>query len=125
MLDLLENRERPTRKESKYSSRMLIRTNSRVLFVLVEDIDYIVAEDYYSALHVGTRTHLMREPLKELEARLDPKTFVRIHRSAIVNIRRIKELRQTESGGHDVHLIDGTVLRMSRSRWDSVRQVLA
>jgi two-component system LytT family response regulator len=123
MLTLLESHD--SRNESgKHCQRLLIKTNSRVFFLAVEDIDYIEADDYYSAIHVGAKTHLLREPMKDLEARLDPKEFVRIHRSAIVNVRRIKELRTLPSGGHAVHLLDGTALRLSRSRWESLKAVL-
>jgi two-component system, LytTR family, response regulator len=124
MLDLLEKKDRRSSENSRYSSRLLIRTHSRVLFVSVDEIDYIESEDYYSAVHVGAKTHLLRETMKELESRLDPRIFLRIHRSAIVHIGRIKELRQTDSGGHNVHLEDGTVLPLSRSRWDAVRSAL-
>lgn len=120
LISLLERRS-----ESTYCSRFLIRTSSRVFFVPVEEIDYIEAQDYYSALHVGAKTHLLREPIRDLQARLDPKEFVRIHRSAIVNVRRIKELRAVPSGGHVVCLTNGTVLRLSRSRWDFVKKSLA
>ena len=118
---LLSQRE----PERKFPSRLLVKTHSRVFFVPVDDIDYIEAEDYYSALHIGTKTHLLREPIKELESRLDPSLFVRVHRSTIVNVRRIKELRNLPGGGHSVHLIDGTVLRLSRARWERMREFLA
>lgn len=124
MLKLLEQRDQLSKKSTKYPKRLLIRTNSRVFFLQVEDVDYIEAEDYYSAIHVGTKTHLLREPIKELEERLDPNDFVRIHRSAIVNVQRIKELRNLPSGGHAVFLHDGTELRLSRSRWEQVKQRL-
>jgi two-component system LytT family response regulator len=109
----------------EYPSRLLIRTNSRVLFLSVDDIDYIEAEDYYVGLHVGAKTHLLREPMSVLETRLDPRRFLRIHRSVIVNIGRIKELRTLPSGGHSVHLTDGKALRLSRSRWTQVKEILA
>ena len=120
LISLLERRE-----EAPYCRRFLIRTNSRVYFVPVEEIDYIEAEDYYSALHVGAKTHLLREPIRDLAARLNPKEFVRIHRSAIVNVQRIKELRALSGGGHVVCLTNGTTLRLSRSRWDLVKRSLA
>jgi two-component system LytT family response regulator len=125
LMALLDARDPVVAATRPYSKRLLIRTNSRVAFLQVEDIDYIEADDYYSSIHVGTKTHLLREPIKELEVRLDPKEFVRIHRSAIVNIQRIKELRTLSSGGHAVHLLDGTVLKLSRSRWESVRLALS
>jgi len=122
MLALLDKRDEPV-ADNKYCKRLLIRTHARVFFLQVEDIDYIEAQDYYSALHVGAKMHLLREPIKDLEARLDPNEFVRIHRSAIVNVKRIKELRALANGGHAVHLVDGTTLKLSRSRWETLRQV--
>ncbi len=124
LLALLDRRDQFAGAGPRYSQRLLVRTNSRVSFLRVEDIDYIEADDYYSSLHVGAKMHLVREPLKNLEARLDPKEFLRIHRSAIVNVKRIKELRTLPGGGHAVHLLDGTVLKLSRARWDAVRSVL-
>jgi len=117
---LLDDRD----TSSRFSKRLLIRTASRVFFLAVDDIDYITAEDYYSALHVGSRTHLLREPIKDLEARLDPSVFVRIHRSAIVNTHRVLELRTSSTGGHSVHLKDGTALRLSRAGWERMKQML-
>jgi two-component system, LytTR family, response regulator len=75
-------------------------------------------------LHVGTESHLLREPMKGLEARLDPETFVRIHRSAIVNIERIKELRPLFHGDYIVVLRDDRQLTMSatyREKLDEMR----
>ena len=121
ILKILNDRD----ASSKYSKRLLIRTNSRVFFLEVDEIDYITAEDYYSALHVGVRKHLLREPIRDLEARLDPSIFVRIHRSAMVNIRRVKELRTLGEGGHVAQLIDGTSLRISRTGWERLQQTLS
>ena len=75
-------------------------------------------------IHAGSTAHLHREPLRDLEARLDPKRFVRIHRSAIVQIDRIRQLQSLPSGDAAVILRDGTELRVSRSRREAIRAVL-
>jgi two-component system LytT family response regulator len=75
-------------------------------------------------IHAGGVAHLHREPLRDLEARLDPRRFVRIHRSAIVRIDRIRQLQSLPSGDAAVVLRDGTELRVSRARRDAIRAVL-
>ena len=94
----------------------LVRTGRRSLLVGVDEVDWIEADRYYATLHVGGETHLVRETMASLEARLDPARFVRIHRSAIVNLRRVRELRRGNAGRLDVVLTDGTSLEVSRSR---------
>jgi two-component system, LytTR family, response regulator len=96
--------------------RLVIKDGARTTVVPVRDIDWIEAEDYYAGVHVGGRVHLVREPLCDLEQRLDPRCFVRIHRSALVNVARIQELRARPGGESEVVLRDGTCLRLSRGR---------
>jgi len=108
-----------------FARRLAVRSGSRLIFVEVEDIDYIQANDYYSAIHIGPKTHLLREPMKELEAKLDPAKFIRIHRSAIVNAERVRELRHRPSGGYAAVLQDGTSLSLSRARWEQVQAALS
>ena len=73
--------------------RIAIRKNGRVIFVTIEENDWIEAADNYVCLHCGGETHVLRETIREMETQLDPARFVRVHRSAIVNIDRIKELQ--------------------------------
>ena len=80
-----------------------------------EEIDWIDTVGNYVRLHVGKESHLMRETLNGLESKLDPNKFLRIHRSSIVNIDRVKELQPWFSGEYMVILRDGTQLNMSRS----------
>jgi two-component system LytT family response regulator len=87
--------------------RLAVRAAGRILLVRVSDIDWIAAQDYYVELHVGGQSHLIRERMHNLEARLDPHRFVRIHRSSIVNIARVKELRLAPHGEYRVLLHDG------------------
>jgi two-component system LytT family response regulator len=95
--------------------RIAIRKNGRVIFVTIEDIDWIEAADNYVCLHCGGDTHILRETIREMEARLDPARFVRVHRSAIVNIDRIKELQPWFRGDYRVILLDGTQLTLTKN----------
>ena len=105
--------------------RIVIRDGGRTVFVPLSDIDWIEAADYYVQLHVGKKSYLLREPMRDLEARLDPKRFMRIHRSAIVAIDRVTELRPSAHGDHCVRLRDGTDLKLSRARRGRLRVLLA
>jgi two-component system, LytTR family, response regulator len=104
--------------------RIIIRDGGRTLLVPFTDIDWIEAADYYVQLHVGAKSYLHREPMRDLEARLDPRRFVRIHRSTIVAIDRVAELRASTHGDHCVRLRDGTELKLSRSRRGRLRALL-
>jgi two-component system LytT family response regulator len=95
--------------------RIAIRKNGRVIFVTIEEIDWIEAADNYVCLHCGGETHVLRETIREMEARLDPARFVRVHRSAIVNIDRIKELQPWFRGDYRVILLDGTKLTLTKN----------
>ncbi len=108
----------------QYLDRVMIRTARQVFFVRVEEIDWIQADDYYAKLHVAGRAHLIRETMQQLEAQLDPKRFVRVHRSAIVNIDRIKSLAPYFRGGHVILLQDGTRITLSRSRRANLERAL-
>jgi two-component system, LytTR family, response regulator len=94
--------------------RITIRSAGQVSFLKISEIDWIEAADYYACLHTGTGTHLLRRSLSELEQELDPAIFCRIHRSAIVNLDRVRALKLNEEGEYDVLLENGTRLRLSR-----------
>jgi two-component system LytT family response regulator len=93
-----------------------VRADGRTLLVPVAGIDWIEGAGKNVKLHVGTETHLMKAALHELEARLDPRRFTRIHKSTIVRVERIRELLDHLRGDYLVVLYDGTRLKMSRSR---------
>jgi len=80
------------RGEQPHLSRFVIRSVGRIVFVNAADVDWIEASGNYVRLHIGKESHLLRETMSSLETRLDPRLFARIHRSAIVNIERIREL---------------------------------
>lgn len=121
VLDLLEARDRGV---APYVSRLLVRERDRSLFIPVGEIDWIAAADDYVELHVQGGTHLLRERLAQLEQRLDPACFVRIHRRTIVNIDRVRERRPLFRGDSLLRLVDGTELRLSRSRRSEFEQRL-
>src|SRR6186997_1494863 len=92
---LLEEREserKGSTQEEKYLTRLMIKASNRMVLLKVGDIDFIEADGNYAKLHVGRKAHLLREKMHDLEGRLDPGKFVRIHRSVIVNLDRIKEM---------------------------------
>jgi two-component system LytT family response regulator len=103
--------ERP----KQYASHFAIRTGSRIQIVLVEDTDWIGAAGDYTELHVSGRSHLLREAMNSLEKKLDPSKFLRIHRSRIVQVRCITELRSIDNGEYTVKLSDGSEHRSSRT----------
>jgi two-component system LytT family response regulator len=94
--------------------RLAIKNAGEILFLKISEIDWIEAADYYVCLHVGTRTHLLRRSMNEVEEELGAGRFCRIHRSAIVNLERVRRLETSEEGGTDVVLGDGTKLGLSR-----------
>jgi two-component system LytT family response regulator len=95
--------------------RLLVKSPGRIRLVIVDDIDWIGAEGNYVCLHVGEASHLMRETMTSVERQLDPARFVRIHRSTIVNLDRIVEMRPACRGEYEVVLANGVSLKLSRT----------
>lgn len=94
--------------------RLVIKSAGEVAFVNLSEIDWIEAADYYAALHVGAKTHLLRRRIAELEQDLDADRFCRIHRSTIVNLERVRALKPDADGEYRLVIHDGTELRLSR-----------
>jgi two-component system, LytTR family, response regulator len=107
------------------ASRLMVKSTGRTVFVRVEEVDWIEADDYYARLHVGEKVHLLRESMASLEARLDPSRFFRVHRSAIVNLDRVREVQFLFRGEHVVILHDGSKLKLTRSRLERLEAMLA
>lgn len=97
-----------------YVDRLTVSENGRILLINVIDIDWIAAAGNYAELHTGSRKYEVRQTLTSLEQKLNPREFLRIHRSTIVNVRRIKEIQPWFHGHHLVILQGGQELRMSR-----------
>lgn len=94
--------------------RLVVRNQGQVLFVNVADIDWIEAAGYYACLHVGSDTHILRRSLSDLEQDLGDEKFIRIHRSIVVNVARIRGLELQTSGEYEVVLSSKARLRLSR-----------
>ncbi|MBS1796155.1 MAG: response regulator transcription factor [Acidobacteria bacterium] len=125
--ELIENRQRgklderlasliaDLKTEKKYLERLVVKSVGRVFFLKTDEIDWIEAAGNYLKLHVGRESHLIRETMNAIESRLDPDKFLRIHRSTVVNIDRIKELHPMFSGDYSVILRNGAELTLSRN----------
>jgi two-component system LytT family response regulator len=112
------------KQRAQFPDRLVVKTSGRVVFVKVDDIDWVDAAGNYVKLHAGGDSYLLRETMSRLEERLDPKKFLRIHRSTIVNIERIKELQQQFHGDYLVILKSGQRLTLSRSYRDRIQGLL-
>jgi two-component system LytT family response regulator len=104
--------------------RFVIRAGGKVLFVKPGDIDWIEADGKLAQVHVGRETHAVRIPLKRLEERLEAHGFVRVHRSAIVNVDRIRELEPWFHGEYVVILKDGTKLTSSAAHSQALHRIV-
>ena len=109
---------------NKYLERLVIKATGRIYFLETSEIDWIEAEGNYVSVHSAKKTHLLRETISSLEAQLDPKKFVRIHRSSIVRIDRIHELQPWFHGEYRIILQDGTQLTLSRNHRDNLQEAL-
>jgi two-component system, LytTR family, response regulator len=112
------------RAGSQYIERLVIKAEGRVFFLDVDDIYYIEAEGNYVGVHNGQRSYLLRETIGGLESQLDPKKFLRIHRSAIVRIDKIKELQPWFHGEYRVILEGGKQLTLSRNYRAKLQQAV-
>jgi two-component system LytT family response regulator len=101
--------------DRRYLQRLAVQVSGRVLFVATDEIDWLEASGNYITLHVGAASHLVRDTLSALEAKLDPAQFVRVHRSTMVNVQRIRELTPWVRGEQAVILSDGTQLAIGRA----------
>ena len=100
--------------------RIVVRDGGRVAFFTVDELDWARAAGNYVELHARGDTHLLRETLTALAARLDPARFCRVHRSTLVNLERVREVRPLGGGDHELILLDGTRLTVSRTHRDLV-----
>jgi two-component system LytT family response regulator len=124
LLDYLEKNHDPAAGADSPGDRILLKSSGEIFFLKADEIDWIEAEGDYMKFHVGGRAHLMRETMARLEARLDPKRFIRIHRSTIVNIDRLRKLSPSFAGEYAVILHDGTRLKLSRGYHERIAAIL-
>ena len=111
---LKERLLRVLRKRSLPSQRLVIKSGARMLFLHPERIEWVEAEKDYVRLHIGKESHLVRETMNSFEQKLETDQFVRVHRSTIVNLDFVKEMKPLPSGEYDIVMRDGTQLRLSR-----------
>jgi two-component system LytT family response regulator len=109
---------------SKRPMSIVLRTNGRSVVVPQADIDWIEAAGNYLTVHVGRESHMVRETMTQFEQRLDPHLFARIHRSAIVNASRVRELHPLFNGDQEIVLREGQRLTMSRTHREKLLQLL-
>jgi two-component system LytT family response regulator len=104
----------PATEDRRYLQWLLVPDRGEAIALPVSQIDWIAAEDNYLSLHAGTRVYLIRETMERMSAMLDPAAFLRIHRSTLVNLHRVKALRRWGGRDYVVVMENGTELRMSR-----------
>lgn len=137
LVELLENMDTPPKealtallekpseiREERYDPQLRIKDRGHITIVNIEDVSYIDAAGDYMCIHVGEKTHILRETMKTMEKRLDPKIFQRVHRSTIVNLDKVKEVRPHSNGECFLTLDCGTELKVSRSYKDVVGRFL-
>jgi two-component system LytT family response regulator len=109
---------------ARWLERFAVECSGRISIIPVETVEWIEAQDYYVQIHAGGKEHLLRESLRNLETRLDPKRFARVHRSAIVNVTSVKQLRRRSHGEYVLILGDGVELKLSRTYRDQLQLLL-
>jgi two-component system, LytTR family, response regulator len=100
---------------NRYTTRIVFKSRGRILFMPVSEIRWIGAEENYVRICTENENHLLRETMAHLEGRLDPQMFLRVHRSSIVNLQYVKEVRTEPNGDFSVVLVNGQKVAMSRS----------
>jgi len=112
------------RAREQYAERLLVKGDGRVSVVQVDEVDWIEAADNYARVHTARGRYLVREPIKSLERKLNPRRFARVHRSAIVNLARVRELQPMFGGEYVIILSTGAKLTLSRGYRDAFRERL-
>jgi len=117
-LDLSPDHDEPDRTTAgriKYLDRLMIKSKDHVSVIPVGEIEWIESAGDYVYVHSSSQKHILRETLSALDQRLDPQKFIRIHRSTIVNVEKVKSLRLNEHSDYDVYLMSGVKLKLSRT----------
>ena len=121
---ILAEARRRAENPDAFEETLTVRSGTQSILVRVSDIRWIEGAGDYVRLHLGLANHLHSERLKRLEVRLDPHRFVRVHRSAIVNVSAVRKLRHLGHGDYEAVLDDGSTVRVSRTRRSQLTQVL-
>lgn len=120
----LEDLLRELRTDAKRIERLVVRSGGRIFFIRTDEVDWIEAEGNYVRLHTGSESHLVRETMTNLEARLDPGKFLRVQRSALVNIESVRELRPWFQGDYLIVMRDGRELTSGRGYRETIRRFI-
>ena len=112
------------RERGRAETRFVVRVAAKMFLIRAGEVDWISGEGNYARLYVGGRSHLVRETLKSVEARLDPSRFVRVHRSAIINVDRVATLEPSSHGQYLITMLSGARLESSRTRTSQLRALL-
>ena len=110
--------------DSQYAERFPVKAGGDIYFIRAEEIDWIDSAGNYVVLHAAGKKHMIRETIKAIEARLDPRKFIRVHRSAIINVDKLRKLQPYFHGEYVVTLSDGTTLNSSRGYSDRLRALV-
>jgi two-component system LytT family response regulator len=113
-----------SRNGGRYTTRIVFKSRGRIVFLPVSDIRWISAEENYVRINTQAETHLLRETMARLEEKLDPEMFLRVHRSSIVNLQHVKEVRTEADGEYTVVLVNGEKLTMSRGYRSRINELL-
>ena len=123
-LDALRGFLQELRVQRPHPARFLVRSPRGHYFVRADEVDWVDAQGNYVRLHTGDRTHLVRDTMTAFEAKLDPETFVRVHRSAIVNVDRVERIEPYTRGEYVITLRGGTRLTSSRAHSRRLHQLM-
>jgi len=118
-----ENRQAAANDSSPYLHRLMVKSKEQIFVISAADIEWLESAGDYVYVHASAQKHLVRETMTSLEQRLDPARFIRIHRSALVNLQKVKSLRPTEHGDYDLFLSSGVKLKLSRTYWEHFQKV--
>lgn len=124
LLALLGDYKANPNPEKKELERIPVKSHGRISFIHVDEIEWIEAADQYVLIHLKRESHLIRESMNQMETKLPAKVFIRIHRSTMVNLQKIGELRSNKQGETNVVLLDGTSLKVSRNRRMPLQEAL-
>lgn len=116
---------RPGSANRVQENRIVFKSRGRILFLPVTEIRWIAAEENYVRICTASETHLLRETMSAMESKLDAQMFMRVHRSAIVNLKHVKEVRRETSGDFSVLLSNGQKVAMSRSHHSDIDQLIS
>jgi two-component system LytT family response regulator len=123
-IEAVRKESSPEAEPNRWLERFAVDCAGRISIIPVDTVQWIEAQDYYVQIHAEGKEHLLRESLRNLETRLDPRRFARVHRSAIVNVECVKQLRRRTHGEYVLVLEDGTELKLSRTHRDQLQLLL-